>query len=214
MVASVRDVVLAFGLREAIEQFADAFPEALSGPGRGSAEECFEFGEDLLDRIEVRRVGRQEAQLGAGALDGIARGFSLVAAEIVENDDVARPQARDEDLLDISGKAAAVNRAIEDRRRAHPVPAQGCQEGRGLPVTEGHAGNQPLAAPAATMRRCHVGLGPGLVDENEVARVERQALAQPSRTPGLDVGTVEFGRGQGLFLRVIRSRSKNRRIEP
>jgi hypothetical protein len=104
-VASVRDVVLAFGLREAIEQFADAFPKALSVPRFSSAEQRLEFGEDLLDRIEVRRVGRQEAQLGAGALDGIARGFSLVAAEIVENDDVARPQARDEDLLDISGKA-------------------------------------------------------------------------------------------------------------
>ena len=81
-------------------------------------------------------------------------------------------------------------------------------------MAEGHAGNQPLTAPTATMGRRHVGLGPGLVDEDEVARVERRALAQPGRTPGLDIGTVAFGRGQGLFLRVIPSRSKNRRIEP
>jgi hypothetical protein len=70
---------------------------------RGAAEQGFERGEDLLDRVEVWRVGRQEAELGAGALDGLAS--RLVAAEIIENDNVAGSQGRGEDLLDIGGES-------------------------------------------------------------------------------------------------------------
>lgn len=81
-------------------------------------------------------------------------------------------------------------------------------------MAEGNAGHEPLAAPAAAMEGRHVGLGPGLVDEDQAPRIERLALAQPGRAPGLDVGAVELGRGQRLFLRVMPSRAKNRRIEP
>jgi hypothetical protein len=47
----------------------------------------FEFGEDLLDRVEVGTVGRQEEQMRTGRADGVAGRFALVAAEIVEDDD-------------------------------------------------------------------------------------------------------------------------------
>ena len=43
----------------------------------------FEFGEDLLARIEVRAVGRQEDAVGASGADGLASRFALVAAKIV-----------------------------------------------------------------------------------------------------------------------------------
>ncbi|MEH2512501.1 hypothetical protein V1291_003855 [Nitrobacteraceae bacterium AZCC 1564] len=49
----------------------------------------FEFGEDLLDRIEIWAVGRQEEQMGSGGADGIARRFAFVTAEIVEDDEFA-----------------------------------------------------------------------------------------------------------------------------
>ena len=81
-------------------------------------------------------------------------------------------------------------------------------------MTERHARNQALAAPAAAMRRRHVGLRPGLVDEDETAQIEALPFLQPSRAPGLDIRTVQLGRGQRLFLRVMPSRAKNRRIEP
>jgi hypothetical protein len=44
---------------EGIEKFGNAFPEAVDGSLGGLAEERFEFGEELLDRIEGRRIGRQ-----------------------------------------------------------------------------------------------------------------------------------------------------------
>jgi hypothetical protein len=55
---------------EAVEQLADAFPSGFDGSFIGLFEERFELGENLLNRIEVRRVGRQEEQLGSGGADG------------------------------------------------------------------------------------------------------------------------------------------------
>ena len=79
-------------------------------------------------------------------------------------------------------------------------------------MAERHASDQSLAAAASAVRRGHVGFGPGLVDEDQPPRIE--AFPAPGRTSGLDVGTVELGGRQRLFLRVISSRAKNRRIEP
>ena len=67
----------------------------------GLAEESFEFGEDLLDRIEIGTVGRQEEQLGAGRPDRASDGFSLVTAEIVDDDNVAELKRWHQNLLDI-----------------------------------------------------------------------------------------------------------------
>ena len=56
----------------------------------------FELGEDLLDRVEIGAIGREEEQPCAGSPDRGANGLALVAAEIVENDNVAWPFATDE----------------------------------------------------------------------------------------------------------------------
>lgn len=49
----------------------------------------FEFGKDLLDRVEVWAVGRKEQEACASGPDGVPDGWFLVAGEIVEDDDVA-----------------------------------------------------------------------------------------------------------------------------
>src|SRR3954470_16870730 len=48
--------------------------------------------------IEVGTVGRQEQQLGAGRLDGLAHRMALVARQVIDDDDVARRERRHEDL--------------------------------------------------------------------------------------------------------------------
>ena len=55
----------------------------------GFAQQVLELGEDLLDRVQIGRVFRQEEELGAGGADGVAHRLALVAAEIVHDDDVA-----------------------------------------------------------------------------------------------------------------------------
>ena len=62
------------------EQVADLAPEGLLCAGGGFAKQVFEFGEELLDRVQVRAVGRQEPEpCPCGADCG-----GLVAAEVVQ----------------------------------------------------------------------------------------------------------------------------------
>src|SRR5215218_447025 len=84
----------------------------------------FELGEDLLDRVEIGRIAGQEEQLGAGGADQMADSLALMTAEIVHDHDVAAAQGRHEELLYVSAKAGAVDRAVDDAGRRDPVTAQ------------------------------------------------------------------------------------------
>ena len=79
---------------EGIQERANALPSGFDGSLGGLAEQSFELGEELLDRIEIGTVGRQEEQFGADCADGTSNGLSLVASEIVDNDDVAGLERR------------------------------------------------------------------------------------------------------------------------
>ena len=87
-----------------------------------------ELGEELLDRVEVGAVGRQEEEMGAGGPDGAAGGLSLVAAEVVEDDDVAFGEGRPENLLDLEGEELAVDRAVDDPGCVDAIASQGGDE--------------------------------------------------------------------------------------
>src|SRR5690606_40769048 len=71
---------------------------------------------DLLDRVEIGRIGWQEPEPCACGHYHLADGGRLVRAEIVHDDDVARFEHRRELLLDIGAEALAVNRPVEDAR--------------------------------------------------------------------------------------------------
>jgi hypothetical protein len=73
-------------------------------------------------------------------------------------------------------------------------------------VPKGHAGDQALAALAASIDWRHVRLGPGFVDKHQAADIETAALVDPIAPLCLNIGTVEFRGRQRLFLRVICSR--------
>ena len=130
----------------------------------------FEFGEDLFDRVEVWTVGWQEDEARAGSANGFAHRFALVAAEIVEDDDIARGQRWSQNLNDISMEGGGVDRSIEDERRRDAVAAQGGEKGHGLPMAEGDERFQTVIAWTPTAQRRHVGLDPGLINEHQPSR--------------------------------------------
>jgi hypothetical protein len=139
-------------------------PGFFSGSLLSGSHSVLDFGEDLLDWIEVGRVGRQVPESCASGLDHLPDGGRLVGAEIVHNYDVAGLERADELLFDIGAEALAVDRPIEDARSGKPVTAQRAQKGQRAPVTVRSKGAQPFASLPPAAQRRHVGLDPGLVD--------------------------------------------------
>jgi hypothetical protein len=66
--------------------------------------------------IEVGTVGRQVEQDSACLFDQRSHVWTLVAREVVHDDDVAGAQLRDENLLGVDLEGIAVDRAIEHER--------------------------------------------------------------------------------------------------
>ena len=132
----------------------------------------FDFGEGLFDRVWVGRIGREIPEPRAGGRERLSHGGGFVAAEIVHDDDVALFDGWRELLFDMGAEAFAVDRSVEDARRREPVVSQRAQECQRAPMAMRREAAQALAFRPLTAQRRHVCLDPGLVDEDEMARIE------------------------------------------
>ena len=119
---------------ECIEKHSDPAPSRLDGSLGRFSQQGFELGEDLLNGIEIGTVGRQEEEFGAGGADGFANGLALMAAKIIEDDNVAWFERRNQELFNVGEEASAVDRAVDDRGRIDPVMAKRGKEGQRLPM--------------------------------------------------------------------------------
>lgn len=133
----------------------------------GHAHPVFDLGEGLFDGVEVGAVGRQEPEPSVGGFDGGAHGFGFVAAEIVHDDDVAGFKCSDELLFNIGEKARPIDRAVEDAGSRQPVATERRQERHGAPMAMRDVTAQALAFRSPTADRCHVGLDPRLINEDQ-----------------------------------------------
>ena len=167
---------------------ADVTPSVLDRSLLSLAHPVLDLGEGLFDRIEIGRVWRQEPEPGAGCAYELTDCGRLVRPEIVHDDDVAGLEHRHELLLDIGAEALTVDRPIEDARRRQPVVAQSAEESQRAPVAMRGEAAQALASRPPAVERCHVGLDPGLVDEDQPPRVETGLNRPPSLPPTGDVG--------------------------
>src|SRR5258708_3020757 len=137
-VSSVFEVVGTFVWHEGCEGLTDCGPDGLDGSCGGFAQQVLEFGEYLLDRVQVGRIFRQKEELCANRADECPHDFTFVAAEIVHDDDVTGLQGREQNLLDVNCEALTVDRAIEDPWALDPILAHCAQEGFGLPIAARH----------------------------------------------------------------------------
>jgi hypothetical protein len=178
---------------------ADGSPQATDGALGRLAQEGFQLGEGVLDRIEVWGIRRQVEQLGASGFDRLADARSFVAAEVVHDDDVAWLQLGRQHLLDISLEGDAVDRPIENQGCHHPCRAQAGNEGRGLPVGMRDGGTQALTPGSATVRSGHLGRGPGLIDKHQAFGIEVELPFEPVPASFQDVGPLLLGRMRCLY---------------
>lgn len=173
----------------------DSFDASLGCPSHP----VLQFGEELLDRIEVGAVGWQEEEPCSGGPDNLAYHRALVRAEIVENDDIAWLQGFDELGFDIGTESLAVDRPIEDPWRLDAIEPQGSNEGHGLPMAVGRIGDKPLAPRAPPTQRRHVRLDPGLIDEDQPCRVNARLVTDPLLASALELWPQLLG-GQNRFF--------------
>jgi len=178
---------------EEIEQSADSLPCCFDSSLGGLSEQRFKLSEHLFDRIEVGTVGRQEEKSGADRADGPAHRMTFVAAEIVHDDNVAGLERRHEELLDIGFEAFAVDWSIKDARCVDAVVPQGGQECECLPMPVRRLPTQALSPQSPAMGADHVGLGPGLIDEDETGRINLSLMSFPACPSARDVGPVLLG---------------------
>lgn len=198
-ISSIDQVVSAFVTCEGVEQGSDTFPRCLVGPFCRFAHQVLEFGEDLLDGIEIWAVWREEQELGSCATDRLSDGWPFVAAQIVHDDDVAGRERRHKEPLDILCEALPVDRLVEHARSIDPVATERRKEGHRAPMTVGHFGVEPLTDRRPTTQRRHVGLCPGFVDEDEASRIKSTLILLPPFAPPRDGRPQLFG-GQYAFF--------------
>ena len=168
-----------FGWREAWDEIAERFPECADGSQRPGAEQCFEFGESLLDRVQVGTVGRQIEQACAGTFDCLANAGNLVRTEPVHDHDIAMAQRGNQHLLDIGEEGLTVDSPIEHTGGNQAILAQTGDEGRGMPVPVRYSIHQPMAHRGPAVEPGHIGFGPGLVDEDQSGRIEPPLAVTP-----------------------------------
>lgn len=131
--------------------------------------------------------------------DGAPCAASFVAAKVVEDDDVARREGRHEHPLDISREQIAIDGSVDHPGRIDAVMAQGGDEGERLPVAVRDARIEPLSAQAPATQGRHVGLDPGLVDEDQALGVNLALMGLPARALERDVGAGLLGRQHRFF---------------
>lgn len=135
-----------------------------------------------------------------GFADRTSDGFPFMAAEVVHHHHIARAQGWNEHLLDIGLEGCAIYRPVEDKWRVNPIMAQGCDERHGAPVTLWRATDQAFAFGSPAAQWCHVGLGPGLINEDKAARVDAVLMPLPARAAAAYVRAVLLFGELGLFL--------------
>lgn len=186
------DVVPAFLWREERECGGDEGDHVVKRARTCGAQQRFQFGERLLDRIEVRTVRWQEAQLCARTFNGEAHVWVAMHREVVEDDDIAPTQRRHQDLVDVGEKRELIDRAVEDRRgRQAGGPQRGDNRVR-FPMPTRRVIAQARAPRAAAVASQQVRGDATFIDEDIPPRIPPRLPLTPSSSCGRDVGTSLF----------------------
>lgn len=178
---------------------ADCGADRVDGSRGSFAKQVLELGKDLFNRVQVGRVFWQEEELGADRTDELASCFAPVAAEVIQDDDIAGSKDGQKNLLDIGAKAHAIDRPLDEPWRIDPIVAQGRQEGHGLPAAVRNLGVKSVSARRPSPQGRHIGPGPGLVDEDQPLSFDATLILYPLDAPSRDLGTIALASHHAFF---------------
>ena len=110
------DEIQTFIRRKQLERDRHKFDDLVEAARPRRAQKRFQLRERHFDRIEVGTVWREKSEPRAGAFNRRLDFGLFVRRQVIEDDDIARAQAWDEDLLDVREERGVIDRAVEDRR--------------------------------------------------------------------------------------------------
>ena len=137
--------------------------------------------------------------MGTGISDHAPDSITLVTCEIVHDNDIARFESGNQNLLNISFEGCPVDWTIKDKRSRQLVAAKGGKEGCGFPVAVGQLGIERFSLGRPTVGARHVGFCPCLVDEDKTVWLDPRLVFLPPDTPPGDIRTVLLGGVNGFF---------------
>jgi hypothetical protein len=188
----VPHVICAFGGGEETYRGRDQLAHVVEGAWPCGAEDRLQFGKGLFDRIEVRTVRRQKPDVRPGRFNRGTDLRLLMNREVVEHDDVARPQRGHQDLFDVGAERGRVDGAIEDRRRGEPVDAQSGDDGVRLPMAARGVVMQAGAARAAAIPTQQIGGDAALIEKDVLVHIAQRLPCLPLATGRCDIRTALF----------------------
>ena len=193
------DVIGALVRQEESEGRRHQRAHVLEGARADGAYERLQFGECQFDRIEVWAVGWQKAQEGARLLNRGAHLRLFVSREIVEHDDIARAQGRDQDLLDVGAERVVVDRSIEHGCGGQFRGAERRDDRVRLPVAARGVIRHACAARTARVPPQQIRRNPGFIDEDVLPHIVERQGCRPAAARRGDVRTPLFVGVDGFF---------------
>jgi hypothetical protein len=195
----VSDEIQTFVWRKQLKRDRDELDDLVEAPRSRRPQECLQLRERHFDRIEVGTVGREKSESRADPLNRGLHFRLFVRCQIVEDDDIAHPQRRDEDLLNVCEECRVIDRAVEDRGRQQPVDAQSGHDRVRLPMAARRVIAETHAARTAAIAAQQIGRYPRFIDEDERASVVQRLRGVPPATGGRDVRSALFVGVYGFF---------------
>ena len=122
-----------------------------------------------------------------------------MGTEIIHNNNVTGLECRYKKLLNIGEEAFAVDGAVKHAWCGDMVMPERGKERHGHPVATGGFVQQRLASFTPAMGRCHIGLGPGLINEDKARGIKATLILLPLLAPVSDVGPVLLAGEHGFF---------------
>ena len=179
----------------------DGFIQRLGGPGGQFPQDGLDLAPHFLDGIEVRGIRRKVFQTATGRPDGVRHALLFVAAEVVQDHDVARAQRRDENVENILVEDFAVGGGVDAHAGRPSIAEEGTDEGSHSPVAVGGGVTGALAAQGPPVQADHLGRHGGFIDEHEVFGDPFRAFCEPVLPLDLNFRTVLFGGPKRFFYR-------------
>ena len=187
-IAGVADVVPTFGRRVECESRGDEGGDLIEGTRPRRSQEGFQCGEREFDRVEVRTVRWEKAELGASRRDSRPDLRLFVHGQVIEDDDVAGAQRGHQHLLAVGQKTGIVEGAVEHGRRAQPVRPQPHDDRVGLPVPAGRVIAESLAPKTPTIAAKQVRRDAAFIEKDVLPHVAERQPVPPAASLSRDVG--------------------------